>query len=98
MRGCRKIAQRFPRKVALRGCPERLPGGCPEYGSVLIIHPYTNNLLNIEIINNKARHNLMDAKCRWRSDWLDGGMSLRSNKSDANPPGGDTKPPGGDNP
>ena len=24
--------------------------------------------LPIEIINNKARHNLLDAKCRWRSD------------------------------
>jgi hypothetical protein len=22
----------------------------------------------IEIINNKARHNLIDAKCRWHSD------------------------------
>ena len=30
----------------------------------------------IEIINNKARHNLIDAKCRWRSDWLDGSVSL----------------------
>ena len=26
----------------------------------------------IEIINNKARHNLIDAKCRWRSERLDG--------------------------
>ena len=26
----------------------------------------------IEIINNKARHYLIDAKCRWRSDRLDG--------------------------
>ena len=31
----------------------------------------------IEIINNKARHNLMDAKCRWRSDRLDGAVSFR---------------------
>ena len=30
-----------------------------------------------EIINNKARHNLMDAKCRWRSDRLDGTVSFR---------------------
>ena len=30
----------------------------------------------IEIINNKDRHNLIDAKCRWRSDWLDGAGSL----------------------
>ena len=26
----------------------------------------------IEMINNKARHNLIDAKCRWLSDRLDG--------------------------
>ena len=31
----------------------------------------------IEIINNKARHNLIDAKCRWRSDLLDGAGSFR---------------------
>ena len=31
----------------------------------------------IEIINNKARHNLIDAKCRWRSDRLDGIGSFR---------------------
>jgi hypothetical protein len=30
----------------------------------------------IEIINNKARHNLIDAKCRWRSDWLDGAVNF----------------------
>ena len=29
------------------------------------------------MINNKARHNLMDAKCRWRSDRLDGTVSFR---------------------
>ena len=28
-------------------------------------------------MNNKARHNLIDAKCRWRSDWLYGARSLR---------------------
>ena len=42
----------------------------------------------IEIINNKSRHNLIDAKCRWRSDWLDGAGSLREplgqTKNDAN--------------
>ena len=32
----------------------------------------------IEIINNKARHNLMDATCRWGSDQLDGAVSFRS--------------------
>ena len=31
----------------------------------------------IEIINNKARHNLIDAKCRWRSNGLDGNGSFR---------------------
>jgi hypothetical protein len=30
----------------------------------------------IEIMNNKARHNMMDAKCRWRSDQLDGTVSF----------------------
>ena len=34
-------------------------------------------LAKIEIINNKARYNLMDAKCRWRSDWLDEAVSFR---------------------
>ena len=28
------------------------------------------------MINNKARHNLIDAKCRWRSDRLDGAGSF----------------------
>jgi hypothetical protein len=28
-------------------------------------------------INNKARHNLINAKCRWRSDRLDGAGSFR---------------------
>ena len=38
----------------------------------------TDSLKNmyIEIISNKARHNLIDAKCRWRSDWLDGAGSF----------------------
>ena len=31
----------------------------------------------IEIINNKARHNLIDTKCRCRSDRLDGPASFR---------------------
>ena len=30
----------------------------------------------IKIINNKARHNLINAKCRWLSDWLDGAGSF----------------------
>ena len=29
------------------------------------------------MINNKARHILMDAKCRWHSDRLDGAVSIR---------------------
>jgi hypothetical protein len=36
----------------------------------------TLNIPAIEIINNKARHNLIDAKCRWRSDQLDGARSF----------------------
>ena len=56
------------------------------------------NLMSIEIINNKARHNLINAKCRWRSDRLDGAGSFREPLGQANPTGGDTKPPGGDNP
>ena len=33
--------------------------------------------LSIEIVNNKARHNLINSKCRWRSDQLDGAGSFR---------------------
>ena len=29
-------------------------------------------MATIEIMTNKARHNLIYAQCRWRSDWLDG--------------------------
>ena len=32
--------------------------------------------VEIEITNNKARHNLIDAKCRWRYDQLDGAESF----------------------
>ena len=28
------------------------------------------------MINNKARHDLIDSKCRWRSDQLDGAGSF----------------------
>ena len=35
---------------------------------------FLQNIHNIEIINIKARHNLIDAKSRWRSDWLDGAV------------------------
>ena len=31
----------------------------------------------IEMINKKARRNLIDAKCRWHSDQLDGAVSFR---------------------
>ena len=58
---------------------------------------------SIEIVNNKARHNLMDAKCRWHSDQLDRWRcefwgTAWSNESNANPPEEDSKPPGGNNP
>ena len=33
-------------------------------------------LYSIEIINNKVRHNLIDAKCRWHSDRLDSAVSF----------------------
>ena len=33
-------------------------------------------MFNIELINNKARHNLINAKCRWLSDRLDGAGSF----------------------
>ena len=54
-------------------------------------------------MNNKARHNLIDAKCRWHSDWLDGAVSFvellgQTKVTNLNPPEGDTKPPGGNNP
>ena len=35
------------------------------------------NKIGIEMINNKARHNLINAKCRWLSDRLDGAGSFR---------------------
>ena len=40
--------------------------------------PPTTELDNcaIEIINNKARHNLIDAKCRWHLDRLDGAVNF----------------------
>ena len=34
-------------------------------------------LIFIEIINIKARHNLIDAKCRWRSNQLYGSVNFR---------------------
>ena len=34
-------------------------------------------LFKIEIINNKARHNLINAKCRRRSKWLHDAGSFR---------------------
>ena len=33
--------------------------------------------ISIEIMNKKARHNLMDAKCSWRSNRLEGNVSFR---------------------
>ena len=59
-------------------------------------------------INNKARKNLMDAKFRWPSNWLDGAVSFREALGQTkvlqipgwqiHPAGGDCKPPGGNNP
>ena len=34
------------------------------------------HLVGIEILNNKARHNLINAKSRWCSDRLDGTVSF----------------------
>ena len=45
------------------------------YQTIFIILQNTLHFLN-EIINNKARHNLIDSKCRWRSDRLDGAVSF----------------------
>ena len=38
--------------------------------------PRLLGMTGIEIINNKARHNLINAKPRWRSDRLDGAVSF----------------------
>ena len=46
---------------------------------ILIIGPIfvgSVHSLAIEIINNKVRHNMIDAKGRWRSDRLDGAESF----------------------
>ena len=43
---------------------------------IMITSDEKSDLDYIEIINNKARHNLINAKCRWRSDWLDGAWSF----------------------
>ena len=34
-------------------------------------------VIGVEIINNNAGHHMMDAKCRWCSDRLDGAVSFR---------------------
>ena len=54
-------------------------------------------LTSFEIINNKARHNLIDAKCRWRSDWRDGSVSFWELLGQIKSVRGDTKPQGGKN-
>ena len=43
----------------------------------MLLKNAVNFMFLIEIMNNKARHNLIDAKCRWRSDRLDGPVSFR---------------------
>ena len=54
------------------------------------------------MINNKARHNLINAKCRWCSNRLDGAVTfwetLGHTKVMQICQKGDTKPTGGDNP
>ena len=44
------------------------------------IFPFNSKeiILPIEIISNKAKHNLMDAKCRWRFNRLDVAVSFRN--------------------
>ena len=42
-----------------------------------VSEPQTLHESMIEIINNKARHTLINAKCRWRSNRLDGAVSSR---------------------
>ena len=54
-------------------CTSKLSLKCTEYYHIKKCF----NADYIEIINNKARHNLKDAKCRWHSDRLDGAVSFR---------------------
>ena len=64
-----------------------------------LFHSNFKESFAIEIINNKARHNLINVQLintvRWRSDWLDGAVfgsflgTPWSNESDALPPEGD---------
>ena len=53
-------------------------------------------------MKNKARHNLIDVKCRWHSDQLDGAGSFREPLGQTKVmkihQGVDTKPLGGNNP
>ena len=56
-----------------------LPPGLKTRKKILKIGPiFVGSVysLAIEIINNKVRHNMIDAKCRWRSDRLDGAESF----------------------
>ena len=52
-------------------------GYLPIKGFPTRLNYFIDNLGPIEIIKNRARHNLIDAKCRWRSDWLDGAVGFR---------------------
>ena len=51
----------------------------------------------MEIINNKARHNLIDEQCRWHCDRLDGAEMFREPLNQTKKmqirQGGDIKPP-----
>ena len=46
-------------------------------GKIKFTYDLFMKILRIEIMINKARHNMIDAKCRWRSNRLDGAVSLR---------------------
>ena len=55
----------------------RIHGFLALFASIWSIILFQSESLNdIEIISNKARHNLINAKCRWRSDRLDGAGSF----------------------
>ena len=64
--------------IPVQGFPFKLNAwrdGCRIYATKLE-HLLFYNLKTIEIINNKARHNLIDANCSWCSDPLDGAKSF----------------------
>ena len=46
-------------------------------GKIKFTYDLFVKILRIKIMINKAMHNLIDTKCRWRFDRLDGAVSLR---------------------